>query len=176
MEKVFPPRSTVRNKARVEGCIVEAFTCKEIANISSMYFSHANNVNDHMAQYRMVEEVLLIELKIRQWKGKGVGATSAYFIMDEEGNHTMLYMYTNMEEVTSYFDKFDKTYWNSLEQPTIKQLDHMHWHEIKGGPSFAKWFCTHVIYLLILFFPICSSNIIFFPKVITPFYVVYARW
>jgi hypothetical protein len=35
----------VHNKARVEGCIAEAFACKEISNFSSMYFSCANNVN-----------------------------------------------------------------------------------------------------------------------------------
>jgi hypothetical protein len=38
-------RYTVYNKVRVEGCITEAFVCKEITNFSSMYFSHANNVN-----------------------------------------------------------------------------------------------------------------------------------
>jgi hypothetical protein len=38
-------RYMVHNKARVEGCIVEAFACKEITNFSSMYFSCANNVN-----------------------------------------------------------------------------------------------------------------------------------
>jgi hypothetical protein len=37
-------RYMVHNKVRVEGCIVEAFTCKEITNYSSMYFSHAKNV------------------------------------------------------------------------------------------------------------------------------------
>jgi hypothetical protein len=41
-------RAIVRNKTRVEGCIVEAFTCKEITNFSSMYFSGANNMNAHM--------------------------------------------------------------------------------------------------------------------------------
>jgi hypothetical protein len=35
---------TVRNKRRVEGCIAEAFACKEIVNFSSKYFSCANNV------------------------------------------------------------------------------------------------------------------------------------
>jgi hypothetical protein len=35
---------TVRNKTRVEGCIAEAFACKEIVNFSSKYFSCANNV------------------------------------------------------------------------------------------------------------------------------------
>jgi hypothetical protein len=40
-------RATVRNKARLEGCIAEAFTCKEITNFSGMYFSRKNNVNAH---------------------------------------------------------------------------------------------------------------------------------
>jgi hypothetical protein len=107
-------RSTVLNKARVEECIAEAFMCKAIMSFSSMYISHANNVNDHMLQYQIVEEVSLIKLKILQWKGKGVGATSAYFVTDEEWNHTMLCMYMNMEEVQPYFDKFDKTYIGTL--------------------------------------------------------------
>jgi hypothetical protein len=40
-------RATVRNKARVEGCIAEAFTFKEITKFSSMYFSRNNNMNAH---------------------------------------------------------------------------------------------------------------------------------
>jgi hypothetical protein len=54
----------VRNKARVEGCIVEAFMCKEIMNFSSKYFSCANNGNAHTMRYHIVEEVLLSELLI----------------------------------------------------------------------------------------------------------------
>jgi hypothetical protein len=90
-------RATVCNKARVEGCIAEAFTCKEIMKFSSMYFSRANNVN--APRYHIEEVVPLSELKIFQWNGKGVGATSAHFVTNEEWNCTMLYMYTNMEEV-----------------------------------------------------------------------------
>jgi hypothetical protein len=52
----------------------------------------------------------------------------------------MLYMYMNMGEVQPYFKKYDKTYWNSHVQPTLKQLDYMHEHEIKDGTSLAKWF------------------------------------
>jgi hypothetical protein len=40
-------RVTVRNKAKVYGSIAEAFTCKDIMNFSSKYFSRANNVNAH---------------------------------------------------------------------------------------------------------------------------------
>jgi hypothetical protein len=52
----------------------------------------------------------------------------------------MLYLYTNMVEVESYFEKFDKTYWTSRVQPTLKQLDHMCEYGLKGSPSFPKWF------------------------------------
>jgi hypothetical protein len=54
-------RVTVRNKATVESCITEAFTCKEIMN-----FSHVNNVNAHMTWYHIVEKVRLSELLIFQ--------------------------------------------------------------------------------------------------------------
>jgi hypothetical protein len=145
-------RATVRNKARVVGCIAEAFKCKEIMNLSSMYFSHTNNMNAHMPWYHIVKEVPLSKLSIFQWKGKGVGAPSAHYVMDEEWNYTMLYMYTNMtEEVEPYFEKFDKTYWKRSEQSTLKQLDSMREHGVKGGPSFPKWFRQHVICLFVLF-------------------------
>jgi hypothetical protein len=141
----------VHNKARVEGCIAEASMCKEITNFSSMYFSRANNMNGPTTRYHLVRDVLLSELSIFQWKGKGVGASSAHYIIDKKWNYHMLYMYTNMEVVKPYFEKFDKTYQTSREQPTLKQLDHMREHGLKGGPSFLKWFRQHLIYLFIIF-------------------------
>jgi hypothetical protein len=89
----------VRNKEKVEGGIAEAFTCKEITNFSSKYFSRYNNVNVHTTWYHIVKEVTLRELSIFQWKGKCVGAPSAHYITDDEWNYTMLYMYMNVEEV-----------------------------------------------------------------------------
>jgi hypothetical protein len=78
-------RSTVHNKARVEGCIVEAFACKEITNFLNMYFSRANNVNAHTTGYHVVRDVPFSELSFFQWKGKGVGAPSAHYITDRSG-------------------------------------------------------------------------------------------
>jgi hypothetical protein len=63
----------------------------------------------------------------------------------------MLYLYMNMLEIKPYCEKFDKTYWTSRVQPTLKQLDHMREHGLKGGQSFLKWFRQHVIYLFVLF-------------------------
>jgi hypothetical protein len=61
-----------------------------------------------------------------------------YMHTNIEWNYSMLYMYTNMEEVQPYFDKFDKPYCTSREQPTLKQLDYMREHGLKGGPNFLK--------------------------------------
>jgi hypothetical protein len=103
-------------------------------------------MNAHTTWYHIVEEVLLSELLIFQLKDKGVGAPSAHYVTDDEWNYTMLYMYTNMEEVQPYFDMFDKIYWKQSEQPTLKQLDSIRQHKVKGGPSFPKWFRLHVIF------------------------------
>jgi hypothetical protein len=46
----------VWNKARVEGCIVEAFAAREITLFSSKYFSDANNVNAQTTWYHIAEE------------------------------------------------------------------------------------------------------------------------
>jgi hypothetical protein len=132
-------RYTVRNKARVEGCTAEAFTCKEITNFSSMYFSRPNNMNTATTRYHVLRNVPLNKLSIFQWKGKGVEAPSAHYVTDKECNYSMFYMYTNMEEVEPYFEELEKTYWTSREQPTLKQLDHMRDHSLKGGPNFLKW-------------------------------------
>jgi hypothetical protein len=56
----------VCNKTRVEGCIVEAFTCKDITNFSSMYFPRANNMNAPTMWYHIVRDVPVSELSIFQ--------------------------------------------------------------------------------------------------------------
>jgi hypothetical protein len=105
-----------------------------------MYFSCANNVNAPTMWYHVVRDVPLSKLSISQWNGTGVGATSAHYVTDKEWNYSKLYLYMNMVEVEPYFEKFDKTYWTSHVQPTLKQLDHIREHGLKGGPSFPKWF------------------------------------
>jgi hypothetical protein len=97
----------VRNKARVESCIAEAFTCKETMNFLNKYFPRANNVNAHTTWYHIVQEISLSKLSIFQRNGKGVGASSAHYVMDDEWNYTMLYMYTNIEEFQPYIEMFD---------------------------------------------------------------------
>jgi hypothetical protein len=102
-------------------------------------------------RYHVVRDVPLSEPSNFQWKGADVEATSAHYVTDKEWNYFMLYLYTNMVKAEPYFKMFDKIYWTSRVQPTLKQLDHMREHGLKGGPSFPKWFRQYVIYLFILF-------------------------
>ncbi|WVZ91778.1 LOW QUALITY PROTEIN: hypothetical protein U9M48_037904 [Paspalum notatum var. saurae] len=44
-------RATVRNKARVEGSIVESFAIKEISNFTNMYFAEKHKVNAPSMRY-----------------------------------------------------------------------------------------------------------------------------
>jgi hypothetical protein len=56
----------VCNKMMIEGCIADAFMCKDVMNFSSKYFSRVNNMNAYTMQYHIVEEVPLSELSIFQ--------------------------------------------------------------------------------------------------------------
>jgi hypothetical protein len=60
MEKKFPPEvfnPMVGNRKRVEGCITEAFTLKEVAiYFSSVYFAEEHNVNTPTMWYNIYEE------------------------------------------------------------------------------------------------------------------------
>jgi hypothetical protein len=54
----------VGNRARVEECIAEAFTLKEIAYFSSIYFAEEHNVNAPTIWYNVYEEPPCSDLSI----------------------------------------------------------------------------------------------------------------
>ena len=137
-------RATVRNKARVEGCIAEAFAAKEITIFSSQYLSHTNNVNAQSTRYPTEEEGPSTDRSVFLWKGKGVGASTAHYVDIRERNFTMLYLYTNMEELDPYFEMFDSIYLAG-HKPTPKELDNLRMKGMDGGPCFVEWFHEHVI-------------------------------
>jgi hypothetical protein len=56
-------RAMVRNKARVEGCIAEAFLLKEISYFTSAYFTEEQNVYATTMRYNVDEEPPVSDLK-----------------------------------------------------------------------------------------------------------------
>ena len=96
-------RAMVGNKARVEGCIAEAFLLKEISYFSSVYFAEEHNVNAPTMRYNIDEEPPVSDIKIFQWRGTTVSSSMTYYPSQEERTDALLYMFSNMEEMHPYF-------------------------------------------------------------------------
>jgi hypothetical protein len=94
----------VGNRARVEWCITEAFTLKEIAYFSSVYFVAEHNVNAPMIQYNVDEEPPCSNLSIFVLRGTTVGTSMSYYSTSEENKAALLYMYANIDEMDKYFE------------------------------------------------------------------------
>jgi hypothetical protein len=96
-------RAMVHNKTWVEGCIVEEFKLKEIIYFTSVYFTEHHNVNAPTMRYHVDEDITCTDLQIFQWMGMTVGASMIYQPTEEEQMSTLLYTYTNMDEMDQYF-------------------------------------------------------------------------
>ena len=93
----------VGNKDRVEGCIAEEFEYKEITSFTSVYFAEEHNVNAPTLRYHVAEDVPCSELSIFKWRDKCFGVFTDYRLDREEFVSALLYMYSNMNEMTQYF-------------------------------------------------------------------------
>jgi hypothetical protein len=93
----------VQNKARVEGCIAEAFLLKEVSYSTSVYFAKEHNVYAPTIRYNVNEEHLISELKIFQWRGTTTSNGTFYHLNMDERMSALLYMSSNMEEMDPYF-------------------------------------------------------------------------
>jgi hypothetical protein len=140
-----------QNKARVEGCIAEAFAVREITLFSSKYFSDANNVNAQTTSYHIADEAPMTDLSAFQWDGKGVGSCTSHLVGMKERNKTLLFLYINMPEHDSYFKILDSIY-KADQQLTQKELDDLLLKGLHSGPSFVQWFHEHVILSMSIFF------------------------
>jgi hypothetical protein len=68
-------KSMVHNRARVEECITEAFTLKEVAHFSSVYFVEEHIVNAPTMRSNVDEELLCSDLSIFASRGTTVGSS-----------------------------------------------------------------------------------------------------
>jgi hypothetical protein len=78
-------KSMVGNRARVEGCITEAFTLKDVAYFSSVYFTEEHNVNAPTMRYNVDEEPPCSDISIFASRGTTVGSSMSYYSTLEKG-------------------------------------------------------------------------------------------
>jgi hypothetical protein len=95
----------VGNRARVEGCIVKAFTLKEVAYFLSVYFAEEHNVNAPMMWYNVDEAAPCSDLSIFVLRGKTLGNSTSYYSTSEERKVVFLYMYANINGMDKYFQQ-----------------------------------------------------------------------
>jgi hypothetical protein len=94
----------VGNGARVKGCITEAFTLKEVAYFSSVYFVEKHNVNAPTMLYNVDEEPPYSDLSIFASRDTTVGSSTSYYSTSKERKAVLLYMYANIGEMDKYFE------------------------------------------------------------------------
>jgi hypothetical protein len=92
----------VGNRTRVEGCIIEAFTLKEVAYFSSAYFAEEDSVNTPTMRYNVDEEPPISDLSIFASRGTTVGSSTSYYSTSEERKAALLYMYANIDGMEKY--------------------------------------------------------------------------
>jgi hypothetical protein len=78
-------KSMVGNRARVERCITEAFTLKDVAYFSSVYFTEEHNVNAPTMRYNVDEEPPCSDISIFASRGTTVGSSMSYYSTLEKG-------------------------------------------------------------------------------------------
>jgi hypothetical protein len=93
-------RAMVHNKVNVEG--LTEFKLKETSYFTNVYFIEHHNVNAPTMRYIVDEDIPCSDLQIFQWTGMTAAASTTYQPTEEEQVSTLLYMYTNMDEMDQY--------------------------------------------------------------------------
>jgi hypothetical protein len=98
-------KKTVKNKARVEGCIAEAYIAEEISNFVSLYFASSTpSIRNKKPRYDDGYEChdYSCSLSTFQVPGRVHGRRGSKIISSQEKDAIMLYIYTNTLEMDDY--------------------------------------------------------------------------
>jgi hypothetical protein len=104
--KIQQLRKKVRNKARVEGCIVEAELVEEATNFLSLYFRpHVPSVRNKVPRYDSGASTFesSCNIEIFQYHGRCSSPHGVRALSTEEYEAAFLYVLTNMSEMDEHF-------------------------------------------------------------------------
>ncbi|KAF0890579.1 hypothetical protein E2562_003788, partial [Oryza meyeriana var. granulata] len=140
-------RRKVKNRARVEGCIVEAELVEEATNHLSLFFRpEARSVRNKIPRYNDGASTFTssCNLEIFKYPGRCMSPRGVHELSTEECEAAFLYILTNMLEMDELFKKFDKEQWmsRSIAKPDqLRDLRLNGWKNSRGrhGPNFFDW-------------------------------------
>jgi hypothetical protein len=83
------------------------------------------------------QQAPLTKLSAFQWQGKEFRASTSHLLDTSECNKSLLFLYTNIEELYPYFEIFENTYRVTTQRLTLKELDDLRLNGVSGSPSFV---------------------------------------
>jgi hypothetical protein len=104
--KIQQLKKKVRNKARVEGCIIEAELVEEATNFLSLYFkSHVRSVRNKAARYDDGASTYHSSCNLEhfQYPGRCTSPRGVRPLSTEEYEAAFLYVLMNMPEMDEHF-------------------------------------------------------------------------
>lgn len=96
-------KSKVKNRARVEASIAEAYILDEISNFTTIYFAdQVYTVHNPVARYNVIVESRECSLSLFSIKGDSISRGVTRHLTEVEWEAAMLYVLTNLPEVDDY--------------------------------------------------------------------------
>jgi hypothetical protein len=96
-------KSKVRNRARVEASIAEAYILDEISNFTSIYFANqVQTIHNPVPRYNVATQSIDCSLNLFFIRGDSTSRGVPRHLTREEWNAAMLYVLTNLTEVDDY--------------------------------------------------------------------------
>jgi hypothetical protein len=115
-------RMKYRNKCKIEASIAEAYILKEVSNFTTTYYGDKlPSVHNPPLRYNDGGNESNLSI-FRGQLGSASGSTTKT-LTHEEWRHTMLYVLTNLEEVTPYMKQFLHEFWRRSRDPTPQEYD-----------------------------------------------------
>ncbi|EEC69466.1 hypothetical protein OsI_38662 [Oryza sativa Indica Group] len=140
-------KSKVKNRARVEASIAEAYILDEISNFTTIYFAdQVYTVHNPVARYNVIVESRECSLSLFSIKGDSTSRGVTRHLTEVEWEAAMLYVLTNLPEVDDYIGKFLHEEWSRRGEPTRQQKENLLRNGARNGrPNFVTWFYQQVM-------------------------------
>jgi hypothetical protein len=133
-------RKKCRNKCKIEASIPKAYILEEVSNFTTTYYGDKLS-SMHNPPSCCNDGSIESNLSIfRGQLGSASGSTTKT-LRHEEWRHIMLYVLTNLEEVTPYTEQFLNEFWHQSRDPTPQEYDTLLRKGSGNGlHDFISWF------------------------------------
>jgi hypothetical protein len=110
-------RKKCRNKCKIEASIAEAYILEVVSNFTTTYYG------DKLPSVHNPPPLVTMMVTMNRTLAYFEANSEAQVARHEEWRHIMLYVLTNLEEVTPYLEQFLHEFWRRSRDPTPQEYD-----------------------------------------------------